>query len=57
MARKSFDSVKMLKLRKTKVAKQIISCCKKQRKTIKIWDLDADNIIISKLIETRKFCA
>ena len=38
----------MLRFGKTKVAKKMLWC----KKTIKIFDSDADNIFILKLIET-----
>ena len=40
----------MLRSSETKVAKEEIYVAKK---TIKIWDVNVDNIIISKLIETK----
>ena len=50
MTVKFFDSIIMLRSSETKVAKEEIYVAKK---TIKIWDVNVDSIIISKLIETK----
>ena len=46
-----FDSIILLRFHKTKVGKEDFYGAKK--KTIKIWDIDFDNIVISKLTETK----
>ena len=45
----------MVKLGKTEIAKEKFYAekNKKQNKTIKIWDFNADNIVISKLVKTK----
>ena len=49
MTTKFFDSIQILRFDKTKVAKEEFFGAKK---SIKIWNVDVDNIVISKLIET-----
>ena len=50
MAYNFFDSIIMLKFGKTKVAKETFYIAKKP---IEIWNVNADNIIISKLVEAK----
>ena len=51
MITKVFDTAIMLRFDKTKVATKRILWHKK--KTIKIWNVDVDDIVISKIIETK----
>ena len=50
MTTKFFDSIKILRFGNTKVAKGEFCGAKK---SIKIWNVDVDNIVTSKLIETK----
>ena len=50
MTTKFLDSIIMLRFGKTKVAKKEFCGAKKP---IQIWDVDVNNIVISKLIETK----
>ena len=51
MTAEIFDSIVMLTFGKTKVTKKKEFLWRK--KLIKIWDVDVDNTVISKLIETK----
>ena len=51
MITKVFDTAIMFRFDKTKVATKRILWHKK--KTIKIWNVDVDDIVISKIIETK----
>ena len=48
---KNFDSIIMLRSRKTKVGKEEFCWIKKQ---MKFWDIDVNNIVILTLIEIKK---
>ena len=50
MTTKFFDSIIILRFDKTKVSKKEFYSAKKPAT---IWDVDVDNIVISKLIETK----
>ena len=50
MKTKFFNSIIILRFGKTKVAKEEFYGAKKP---IKIWNVNIDNIVISKLIETK----
>ena len=43
----------MFRFGETKVAKERFSRCQKKERAINVWDVNIDNIVVSKLIETK----